>query len=132
MIPDRTVMSPPTEEVLSLELPCDFGAPGLVRGALEELDWLGWVLGDVLLISTELINCAVLKCGASSEKALRVAGGLPEGGMQHGGEHAPRGTTAERPPPRRSHGRRPGLGRGLGADDHRAVGGSLGRGGGSG
>lgn len=72
-------MSPPKEELLSLELPCDFGAPGLARAHLEGLDWLGWVLGDVLLISTELINCAVLRCGASSDHVLRVSGWLTDG-----------------------------------------------------
>jgi hypothetical protein len=82
MIPNRTVMSLREEELLSLELPCDFGAPAVVRAELEKFEWLGWVLGDLLLISTELINCVVLRCGADGEHPLRVAGRLTDGHLR--------------------------------------------------
>lgn len=43
-----------TKQILSLDVPCDSGAPGLVRAALGRMDYLGAVVGDVVLVASEL------------------------------------------------------------------------------
>jgi anti-sigma regulatory factor (Ser/Thr protein kinase) len=59
-------------EVVLLEIPCDENAPGSVRHALARFDSLGWILGDVMLIASELVSNAVLHSGCSSENLLEV------------------------------------------------------------
>jgi anti-sigma regulatory factor (Ser/Thr protein kinase) len=59
-------------EVLSLEVPCDRDAPGTVREALLDVDSLGWVVGDVMLVASELVTNAVLHSGCLDEHVLRV------------------------------------------------------------
>jgi anti-sigma regulatory factor (Ser/Thr protein kinase) len=67
-MPDRAAPKP----ILTLELPCDPNAPRLVRDALHELDWLGWVLGDVTLVASELVANAVTHSGAQPDDLLQV------------------------------------------------------------
>lgn len=59
-------------EVLSLDVPCDRDAPGTVRQALLDLESLGWMLGDVMLVASELVTNAVLHSGCLDEHVLRV------------------------------------------------------------
>lgn len=65
-----------TKEILSLELPCDPQAPGVVRDALHKLDWLGWVLGDLTLIASELVANAVTHSAARPQDTLTVRADL--------------------------------------------------------
>ena len=60
------------KEILALDLPCDPNAPRIVRDALHELDWLGWVLGDVTLVASELVANAVTHSGAQSGDTVQV------------------------------------------------------------
>src|SRR2546421_4831717 len=68
-------MKPPVE-VLSLDLPCDRDAPGAVREALNAIDSLGWVLGDVMLVASELVTNAILHSGCLDEHVLKVSASL--------------------------------------------------------
>ena len=63
-------------EVLALEVPCDRDAPGRVRQALMDLESLGWVLGDVMLVASELVTNAVLHSGCLDQHRLKVRAGL--------------------------------------------------------
>lgn len=63
-------------EVLALEVPCDRDAPGRVRQALMDLESLGWVLGDVMLVASELVTNAVLHSGCLDHHQLKVRAGL--------------------------------------------------------
>jgi anti-sigma regulatory factor (Ser/Thr protein kinase) len=47
-----------------------------VRDALAELDWLGWVLGDVTLVASELVANAVTHSGALPSDTLTVQADL--------------------------------------------------------
>jgi anti-sigma regulatory factor (Ser/Thr protein kinase) len=60
-------------EVLSLELPCDSRAPGSVRQALEQLDCVGWMMGDVMLVASELVTNAVRHSGCRPEHSVHVS-----------------------------------------------------------
>lgn len=55
-----------------MELPCDEHAPASVRGALDESAGPGWVLGDVMLLASELVTNAVLHSGCSEDHLIRV------------------------------------------------------------
>jgi anti-sigma regulatory factor (Ser/Thr protein kinase) len=57
---------------LALVLPCDALAPSATREALEEFDELDWILGDVMLVASELVTNAVLHSGCASEDDLQV------------------------------------------------------------
>lgn len=46
-------------ELARITVPCDSGAPVVVRRRLEALPNLGWVLGDAMLVATELVTNAV-------------------------------------------------------------------------
>jgi anti-sigma regulatory factor (Ser/Thr protein kinase) len=59
-------------EVLALDVPCDEDAPGRVRQALMDLESLGWVLGDVMLVASELVTNAVLHSGCLDKHRLKV------------------------------------------------------------
>jgi anti-sigma regulatory factor (Ser/Thr protein kinase) len=61
------------DEVLLLHLPCDSTAPAVVRSALAEKEHLGWVIGDVMLVASELVTNAVLHSGRGPDHVLRVA-----------------------------------------------------------
>jgi anti-sigma regulatory factor (Ser/Thr protein kinase) len=67
------------EEVLSLDLPCDTEAPALVRAALAEQEELGWIIGDAMLVASELVTNAVLHSGCTDEHVLHVTAELGAG-----------------------------------------------------
>lgn len=48
---------------LRFDLPCDQMAPSAVRHALEKGGHEAWVMGDVMLVASELINNAVVHSG---------------------------------------------------------------------
>lgn len=58
--------------MLRLELPCDRAAASAVREAMVELDELGWVLGDAMLVATELVNNAVTHSGCDHTHTMQV------------------------------------------------------------
>jgi len=60
-------------ELMSLQLPCDADAPGQARHALSELECLGWIAGDIMLVASELVTNAVLHSGCRPEDDLAVS-----------------------------------------------------------
>lgn len=67
-------MGIPASHSLSLELPCDPAAPAAVREALDQqLADLGWSLGDVMLVASELVTNAVLHSGSPPHELLRIS-----------------------------------------------------------
>jgi anti-sigma regulatory factor (Ser/Thr protein kinase) len=64
------------EELLSLELPCDQDAPAAVRRALERADRIGWMMGDVMLVASELVTNAVRHSGCLPSHSVRVTAGV--------------------------------------------------------
>ena len=56
---------------LQLKLPCDSRAPSAVREALRELD-VGWVIGDAMLVASELVTNAVIHSGCTAEELIDV------------------------------------------------------------
>jgi anti-sigma regulatory factor (Ser/Thr protein kinase) len=71
-----------SEEILSLDLPCDPSAPGTVRDALGELQWLGWLLGDVTLVASELVANAVTHSGGRPEDRLEFSAAVGAGRLR--------------------------------------------------
>ncbi|MEO6857576.1 MAG: ATP-binding protein [Solirubrobacteraceae bacterium] len=65
-------MSTTTTEILALDVPCDSDAPGVVRAAFGRLDSLGTAIGDVKLLSSELVTNAVLHSGCLGNHTLAV------------------------------------------------------------
>ncbi len=61
-----------TNVVLDLDLGCDRRAPAAVREAIAGLADGGWVLGDAMLVATELVTNAVLHSGAVETDAISV------------------------------------------------------------
>ncbi len=68
----RSDMSTTAKEILALDVPCDPDAPRAVRAAVGRLDSLGAVIGDVKLISSELVTNAVLHSGCVRDHMLAV------------------------------------------------------------
>ncbi len=62
-----------TVSELRFEVPCDLGAPGQAREALRDLEGIGWVLGDAMLIASEMVTYVVLRAGAGRCETLEVA-----------------------------------------------------------
>jgi anti-sigma regulatory factor (Ser/Thr protein kinase) len=60
------------EPILSLNLPCDPDAPGIVRAALAEMDRIREVVIDVMLVASELVTNAVVHSGCRHEQELAV------------------------------------------------------------
>jgi len=58
--------------VVEVEVRCDRSAPYAVRRVLSKLDSLGRVLGDLLLIASELVSNAVLYSGCSTDDVITV------------------------------------------------------------
>ncbi len=58
--------------LLALTLPCAPAASAIVREELSRLDDLGWVLGDVMLVASELVNNAVLHSGGRPQHNLTI------------------------------------------------------------
>jgi anti-sigma regulatory factor (Ser/Thr protein kinase) len=63
-------------ELLSLDLPCDADAPGVVRRALREITRLGPCLPDGTLVASELVANAVLHSGCRIDQRIRVRANL--------------------------------------------------------
>ncbi|HEY2769101.1 MAG TPA: ATP-binding protein [Solirubrobacteraceae bacterium] len=57
---------------LNLELPCDCNAPAAVRDALREVNGLGWLVGDAMLVASELVSNAVVHSGGGSKELLDI------------------------------------------------------------
>lgn len=69
-------------EVVSLDLPCDAEAPAVVRSALADQDRLGWIMGDAMLVASELVTNAVLHSGCGDEHVLHVTATLADDTMR--------------------------------------------------
>jgi anti-sigma regulatory factor (Ser/Thr protein kinase) len=57
---------------MALTLPCAPAASAAVREKLSHIDGLGWILGDVMLVASELVNNAVTHSGATPNHDLQV------------------------------------------------------------
>jgi C4-dicarboxylate-specific signal transduction histidine kinase len=68
----RILVVPHATELLQLELPSNRAAASAVRDAMSRMDGLGWVLGDAMLVATELVNNAVTHSGCDDNHALAV------------------------------------------------------------
>jgi len=55
-----------------LTLPCAPSASAAVREELSHLDGLGWILGDVMLVASELVNIAVVHSGGMPHHDLQI------------------------------------------------------------
>lgn len=75
-------MDEPPRTLFSLRLPCDTAAPGRVREELARLEWVGWVLGDVMLVADELVTNAVLHSGCPVGDPLQVSAHLALGHLR--------------------------------------------------
>ena len=62
----------PGDALLGLEVPCDRITPGAVREALAEIEDVGWVLGDAMLVASELVTNAVVHSGCTPEETIEV------------------------------------------------------------
>jgi anti-sigma regulatory factor (Ser/Thr protein kinase) len=60
------------ETLIALTLPCAPSASAAVREELSHLDELGWMLGDVMLVASELVNNAVMHSGGLPHHDLQV------------------------------------------------------------
>jgi len=60
-------------EVAQITVHCDQLAPVLVRRRLAELPELGWVLGDAMLVATELVTNAVRHSMCREDDELSVS-----------------------------------------------------------
>lgn len=65
-------MLEPTSESFSMAVPCDPRAPAAVRDALDRREDIGWVLGDAMLVASELVTNAVLHSGCSGDETIEV------------------------------------------------------------
>ncbi len=57
---------------MALTLPCAPSASAAAREELSQLDGLGWILGDVMLVAGELINNAVVHSGCTPHHDIEV------------------------------------------------------------
>jgi anti-sigma regulatory factor (Ser/Thr protein kinase) len=64
---------------MAVTLPCVPSASAAVREELSRLDELGWILGDVMLVASELVNNAVLHSGGRPHHDLQVRASRHEG-----------------------------------------------------
>src|SRR5665213_1949725 len=65
-------MPSPSDDLLSLELPCDEHAPVIARDALAEVHDGGWSLDDGRLIASELVGNAVRHSGCQLQHRIRI------------------------------------------------------------
>ncbi|HWE08170.1 MAG TPA: ATP-binding protein [Solirubrobacteraceae bacterium] len=65
-------MTTSSEPALSLDLPCDTRAPGAVRAALSDVDWIDGAAAQVTLIASELVTNAVVHSGCREDHVLAV------------------------------------------------------------
>ena len=68
-------------DVLSLDVPCDLHAPGVVRDALAQAHSGEWSLDDGLLVASELVGNAVRHSGCGDSHQLTVDVGLRDGNL---------------------------------------------------
>ena len=61
------------ETLMALTLPCAPSASAAVREELSRIDGLGWILGDVMLVASELVNNAVVHSGGMPYHDLQVS-----------------------------------------------------------
>ena len=66
------------QAVVTLRLPCDAQAPARVRAALAEQRELGWIIGDVMLVASELVTNAVLHSFGSVSHELHFTAEVGE------------------------------------------------------
>lgn len=65
-------MPSPSQDLFSLDLPCDEHAPMIVRDALAEVHDGGWSLDDGRLVASELVGNAVRHSGCQLHHRLRI------------------------------------------------------------
>ncbi len=58
--------------MLDLDLCCDLAAPAIVREAMAELEGGGWMIGDAMLVASELVTNAVVHSGGTEADRIRV------------------------------------------------------------
>ena len=75
-------MPSPSDDLLSLELPCDEHAPVIVRDALAEVHDGGWSLDDGRLVASELVGNAVRHSGCQLHHRLRIRVSRGEGRLR--------------------------------------------------
>lgn len=63
---------PSSDDLLSLEVPCDVHAPVTVRDALAEVHDGAWSLEDGRLVASELVTNAVRHSGCADEHRLKI------------------------------------------------------------
>jgi anti-sigma regulatory factor (Ser/Thr protein kinase) len=87
------------DEVLSLVVPCDNDAPRVVRAALRRFESLGWVLGDIVLVASEIVTTAVRESGCIRDQVLMVRASLSRDRMTISvRDPGPSGGDAQPPP----------------------------------
>ncbi len=57
---------------MAVTLPCAPSASAAVRHELSQLDELDWILGDVMLVASELVNNAVVHSGGTEHHDIQV------------------------------------------------------------
>ncbi len=57
---------------MALTVPCAPSASAAVREGLSRLDELDWILGDVMLVASELVNNAVVHSGGTPHQEIQV------------------------------------------------------------
>src|SRR5438270_12724678 len=55
-----------------MEVRCDTAAPSAVRDAMSSLRGLGWVLGDAMLIASELVTSVIRRAGVRFHDRIEV------------------------------------------------------------
>jgi anti-sigma regulatory factor (Ser/Thr protein kinase) len=58
--------------LMALTLPCAPTASAVVREELSQLDEFGWIMGDVMLVASELVNNAIVHSGCTADHDLQV------------------------------------------------------------
>lgn len=64
---------------MTLTVPCVPSSSATVREELSRIDDLGWILGDVMLVASELVNNAVMHSGGMAHHDLQVSASRHEG-----------------------------------------------------
>lgn len=59
-------------DLLELDLRCNVSAPARARDALARLDGLGWLLGDAMLIASELVTNAVRHSSCTDTQLIQM------------------------------------------------------------